>query len=715
MADKSIDQLNEAEKIYATDLFVLQQSGSAKKLTGQVLLNWLTAAADGHGGIQSIAKLSTSVLADTYRITLADTTTFDFVVNNGRGITGISKTSTSGLVDTYTISYNDGTTGKFTVTNGEKGDKGDNAYIWIKYASQKPTESSHSMGDIPDDWIGIYSGNASTAPTDWQKYKWFKHKGEKGDTGSPATLVTKSVTYQVSDSGTIIPSGSWVSSVPVVPQGKYLWTKTELQFNTGDPIVSYSVARMGMDGSGTVSTVSGVSPDETGNVPLTSADVGALAVSGGNMAGEINMNGQPISGLNAPTEDTQAANKGYVDTAVRNAAPKNLLDNSDFRNPVNQRGKTTDNATDWADAIDRWIFGNVTYKLTTNGITLTPYGSGKEHLLAQYLEKQDFLIGKKITFAVGLSNGNVCIATGTVPQKSDWAHIAQAELNGVNLEVVWSGGTNYLMPRILVSQETTVAWAALYEGEYTAETLPEYQPKGYMVEALNCGGVSMANSVVMEYSLGTSFTDEQSADIRSGNFEKVHVGGYWTINGRKYWAAHADYRLHCGDTELTTHHMLVIPEKSLLNMNWNGTNDTTGGYASSKVKTEGMAQALEIVKGDFGADHILNHRIILTNAVSNGASSGWAWYDSQIDLMNEHMVYGSHAWGGGSQNGYDTGADKSQLALFQARPDLITNRETWWLRDVYSASHPCIVEDKGTGSAWGASESIGVRPAFLIY
>lgn len=46
---------------------------------------------------------------------------------------------------------------------------------------------------------------------------------------------------------------------------------------------------------------------------LTAADVGALAVSGGDMTGEIKMNGQPISGLDDPTEDTQAANKGYVD------------------------------------------------------------------------------------------------------------------------------------------------------------------------------------------------------------------------------------------------------------------------------------------------------------------------------------------------------------------------------------------------------------------
>lgn len=183
MADKSIGELVAATGVTPTDLFLLEQSGTAKKLTGKILGSWLVSVADGHGGIKRIAKLSTSGLVDTYRITLADTTTFDFAVTNGKGITGISKTSTSGLADTYTISYNDGTSGTFTVKNGEKGDKGDKAYIWIKYASQEPTESSHSMGDIPDDWIGICSGNSSTAPTDWQQYKWYKIKGEQGETG----------------------------------------------------------------------------------------------------------------------------------------------------------------------------------------------------------------------------------------------------------------------------------------------------------------------------------------------------------------------------------------------------------------------------------------------------------------------------------------------------------------------------------------------------
>lgn len=316
MADKSIDQLNAAEKVYDTDLFVLQQSGTAKKLTGQVLENWLVSFADGHGGIQSIQKVSTSGLVDTYRITLADTTTFDFVVTNGRSINSISKTSTSGLVDTYTITINDGTTSKFTVTNGAKGDKGDNTYTWVKYASQEPTENSHSIGDIPDEWRGEYNGPLTEAPTDWKKYKWYKVKGDKGDTGAAATFVSKSVSYLVGDSGEVTPSGAWSNEVPAVPQGKFLWTRTIVQFNTGDPITSYSVARMGIDGAGTVSSVNGKSPDDSGNVSLTAANVGALPLTGGTMTGTVDMGGKLITNLPEPTSDGHAARKAYVDSKI---------------------------------------------------------------------------------------------------------------------------------------------------------------------------------------------------------------------------------------------------------------------------------------------------------------------------------------------------------------------------------------------------------------
>ena len=323
MADKAISELVAAEAITATDMFVLEQNGTAKKLTGQVLLNWLTAAADGHGGIKSISKVGTDILADTYRITLADTTTFDFVVTNGRGITNIAKTSTSGLVDTYTITYNDSTTGKFTVTNGAKGDKGDNAYIWVKYASQEPISSAVSLGDVPDDWMGVYVGTSATAPSGYSSYKWYKIKGEQGDTGSPATLDSAEIRYQVGDSGTIIPSGAWSENVPSVPSGKFLWTRQILQFNTGNPVTSYSVSRFGIDGTGAVSSVNNVFPDPDGNVSLDAASVKALPLAGGTMEGAINMNGQKLSGLNAPAASDQVANKGYVDSALASYATKN--------------------------------------------------------------------------------------------------------------------------------------------------------------------------------------------------------------------------------------------------------------------------------------------------------------------------------------------------------------------------------------------------------
>ena len=333
MADKAITELVAAEQITEKDLFVLQQNDTAKKLPGQVLLNWLTKAADGHGGIKSIEKLKTNVLADTYRITLADTTTFDFVVNNGRGISSITKTGTSGLVDTYRIDYNDNTTGTFTVTNGAKGDKGDNTYTWIRYASQKPTASSHSFGNLPDAWIGIYAGTSSTAPTDWHAYDWYQWKGDKGDKGDPAVLTSAEITYQVSSSGTIVPSESWTTSIPAVTPGKYLWTRQVIQFNTGSPITSYSVSRFGINGTGAVSYVAGIAPDETGDVPLNAADLDALSLSGGTMTGDIDMNKKRLLNLASPIEDNEPTTKKYADD-IGNKSEKKALRFSNITTPA---------------------------------------------------------------------------------------------------------------------------------------------------------------------------------------------------------------------------------------------------------------------------------------------------------------------------------------------------------------------------------------------
>lgn len=399
MADKAISELVAAEQIKSTDMFVLEQDGTAKRLQGQTLLNWLTAAADGHGGISNIAKTGTDGLVDTYTITLADTTTKTFTVTNGNGLTAFEKLSTVGLVDTYRFTRSDGTYFTFAVANGAKGDTGEASHVWIKYASQQPTASSHSMGDLPDAWMGVYSGTAAEAPDDWQQYTWYQIKGEKGDTGAAATVTGTTVEYMVSDSGTIVPSGSWSTTIPTVPQGKYLWTRVTTTFNTGSPVVSYSVTRMGIDGTGSVSSVNSKSPDASGNVSLTAADIATSG--GGSVEANLVALGEEKQPLLTPGDNISITGS----TIATKAFPcnPNLLDNWYFGNPVNQRGQTSYTGAGYG--IDRWRASaeDVTAAVATGGISV----SGKQfQRLEQKVEDAQSLNGIAVTFSALVKNPN---------------------------------------------------------------------------------------------------------------------------------------------------------------------------------------------------------------------------------------------------------------------------------------------------------------------
>lgn len=148
----------------------------------------------------------------------------------------------------------------------------------------------------------------------------------------------------------------------------------------------------------------------------------------------------------------------------------------------------------------------------------------------------------------------------------------------------------------------------------------------------------------------------------------------------------------------------------------NETNITTGGYVGSKMYTENMAQAKTLASSAFG-NLILTHREYLTNAVTEGYPSAGAWFDSTLELPNEIMMYGSLVYtpaGDGKivVNRYTTG--KTQLALFTVVPKLISNRATFWLRDVVSSAHFALVGYDGYPTYHPASHSYGVRPVFAI-
>ena len=234
------------------------------------------------------------------------------------------------------------------------------------------------------------------------------------------------------------------------------------------------------------------------------------------------------------------------------------------------------------------------------------------------------------------------------------------------------------------------------------------------------------NAIYRGKSLGSTVTTAQYAAIKAGTFDDLYIGDYWTIGGVNYRIAAFDYYLNSGDTNCTTHHVVIVPDTCLYNAQMHNTssggwesgaaNTTAGGYVGSDMYKSNLEQAKTTIKNAFSG-HVLKHRIYLTNAVANGRASAGAWCDSEVDLMCEQMVYGSGIFSpvsDGSNVPTNYRVEKSQLPLFQHEPSRICNRNNWWLRDVITASFFAYVGDNGRADYGSASGSSGVRPAFCI-
>lgn len=225
------------------------------------------------------------------------------------------------------------------------------------------------------------------------------------------------------------------------------------------------------------------------------------------------------------------------------------------------------------------------------------------------------------------------------------------------------------------------------------------------------------NSIYRGKNLGTTVTEEQWEAISSGTFTDLYIGDYWVIGGVNWRIAAFDYYLNCGDTSFTKHHAVTVPDTCLYSAQMNTTNVTTGAYKGSAMYTANLTQAKSTINSAFGSSHVLSHRIYLSNATSNGRASAGEWTDSTVDLMCEHMVYGSGIFspvsdGSNVPNNYRV--EKGQLPLFALEPSRICNRDTWWLRDVITAATFARVYGSGAASCDDASRSYGVRPAFCI-
>ena len=225
-----------------------------------------------------------------------------------------------------------------------------------------------------------------------------------------------------------------------------------------------------------------------------------------------------------------------------------------------------------------------------------------------------------------------------------------------------------------------------------------------------------------------------SANIANGTFKDIFPGDYITksvtISGKTYnvnWViADCDYWINKGydSTTMTAHHVAIVPQQPIFNVNMNATNTTKGGYAGSRMYRETIPACATGIVSAFGSSHILTFADGITNSVDTShASSGvpqwtgtpgfWGtWVSAQCNLMSEKMVYGAPICAAGAM---DNTMATRQMSAFRLSGRLINyNRRAWWLRDVASSAAFAFVEYTGVAVTLDASGGVGVRPFALL-
>lgn len=193
-----------------------------------------------------------------------------------KGNDGVSPTvsiSKSGTVTTITITdkngthtqtVNDGTNG----TAGKAGADGKTPYFHVKYSNDGGKTFTSNSGEDVGTYIGTCTDYNQVDPTTVGSYTWARIKGETGATGAKGEtgatgpqgpqgnigptgngIKSTAITYQVSSSGTAVPTGTWSGSVPSTSAGQYLWTRTITTYTNNTTTTSYSVSRNGSNGA----------------------------------------------------------------------------------------------------------------------------------------------------------------------------------------------------------------------------------------------------------------------------------------------------------------------------------------------------------------------------------------------------------------------------------------------------------------------------------
>ena len=157
-------------------------------------------------------------------------------------------------------------------TPGLDGKDGEDSFVHFAYAQSADGSVNFNVCEYEGaTYIGIYTDNIKADSTDYKKYAWSKFKGDDGKDGDSIYITSTEVVYIPSDNGITPPQANslatsdgknivdsngneiatnkWLSSIPYVIEGSYLWTRTTVNYSDGNSTVTYSVSRQGIDGT----------------------------------------------------------------------------------------------------------------------------------------------------------------------------------------------------------------------------------------------------------------------------------------------------------------------------------------------------------------------------------------------------------------------------------------------------------------------------------
>ena len=484
-------------------------------------------------------------------------------------------------------------------------------YIWRRTVIERGNGTTEYL---PSSNGVCISGNTGPAGT----------PGEPGEDG--IGILSSTVTYAVSESGTTIPNDGWTSDIPSVPEGNYLWTKTVLTYTDEREITSYSVGKMGQNGTDG-DDGKGIQSNE---ITYTASNSGTIIPEEAEWTSTI-----PETTVEYPYLWTKTTLTYTDETTSTSYSVSSTMDSVEVGGR-NLLLKSKEGAVGFSNPLKTW-------ELAEAPIVGETYTFSMKGELDSTLEEFRIFLKGGITFLCSLESKKDGLFVGTFP----WTNGTEAEPTGVDLYFYPLSELETINNKIewakLEKGNTATDWTPAPEDMATSDAVNNAQDTANMAQdTANAAGervtVTEAAIKILQESIQTLVTDENGSSLMT------QTGDGWTFNIGAIQNAinSASENINGLASEVTEHASVIDSVNSLANdiaektAYINMTTDDFGapcielGKSDNDFKLRITNTSIDFMDGSSKVTYISNQSLFIKNAViedelSFGTNNNWIW------------------------------------------------------------------------------------------